>query len=162
MTRASRYGTAVSVILCDIDHFKAVNDTYGHTVGDQVLIAFAGLLRSMTRESVDSVIRYGGEEFLLVLPATELAGTHALADRIRVAFAGTVTSAGQGGTVSATASFGIATVPMSIPGFQTSAEAVIGVADTGLYAAKRGGRNAVSGAHVLSGLSRDGVRQPDA
>lgn len=54
------------MILCDIDHFKRINDTHGHAVGDQVLIDFAGLLQSMAREAVDSVIRYGGEEFLIV------------------------------------------------------------------------------------------------
>lgn len=145
LARTRRYGTALSVILCDIDHFKRINDTYGHAAGDQVLEKFAGLLRSMTRETIDSVIRYGGEEFLVVLPQTELAGAHALAERIRHAFASTAVSAGDGTQVSATASFGIACVPALQSSPPASFEALIGAADAQLYAVKRGGRNGVRG-----------------
>ena len=140
LERARRYGTPLSVVLCDIDHFKRINDTYGHAAGDQVLADFAGLLLTLTRDTVDSVVRYGGEEFLLVLPQTDLAGAHALAERIRAALAGA-----PGVAVTATASFGIATVPAQAPAAPASSEVLISAADAQLYAAKRGGRNTVRG-----------------
>ncbi len=145
LARTRRYGSALSVILCDIDHFKRINDTHGHAAGDQVLSEFAGLLQSMAREAVDSVIRYGGEEFLLVLPQTELAGAQALAERIREAFANASTSLGSSTLVSATASFGVASVPAQHPTPPASFEALIAAADEQLYAVKRGGRNGVRG-----------------
>jgi diguanylate cyclase (GGDEF)-like protein len=138
LERARRYGTPLSVILCDIDHFKRINDTYGHAAGDQVLADFAGLLLTLTRDTVDSVVRYGGEEFLLVLPQTDLAGAQALAERIRAAFADAPDA-----SVRATASFGIAAVPAQAASLPASSEALIGAADAQLYAAKRGGRNMV-------------------
>ena len=150
LARTRRYGTALSVILCDIDHFKRINDTHGHAAGDQVLGEFAGLLRAMARESVDSVIRYGGEEFLLVLPQTELAGAQTLAERIRQAFAEAATTTASGGVVSTTASFGVASVPAGHPYPPASFEALIAAADEQLYAAKRGGRNAVRGTVVTT------------
>ena len=145
LARTRRYGTALSVILCDIDHFKRINDTHGHAAGDQVLADFAGLLRAMTRESVDRVVRYGGEEFLVVLPQTELAGALALAERIRAAFAGSATRIGDGVSAAATASFGIACVPSQHPHLPASAETLIGAADAQLYAVKHNGRNGVRG-----------------
>jgi diguanylate cyclase (GGDEF)-like protein len=140
LERTRRYGTPLSVILCDIDHFKRINDTYGHAAGDQVLADFAGLLLSLTRDTIDSVVRYGGEEFLLVVPQTDLAGAQALAERIRAAFADA-----PGVAVAATASFGVASVPAQAVTTPASSEALIGAADAQLYAAKRGGRNTVRG-----------------
>ena len=145
LTRTRRYGSALSVILCDIDHFKRVNDTHGHAAGDQVLSQFAGLLQSMVRETVDSVIRYGGEEFLIVLPETELAGAHGLAERIRHAFANASTPVGDGALVCVTASFGVACVPARHPTPPASFDALIAAADAQLYAVKRNGRNGVRG-----------------
>jgi diguanylate cyclase (GGDEF)-like protein len=138
LERTRRYGSPLSVVLCDIDHFKRINDTYGHAAGDQVLADFAGLLMTLTRDTVDSVVRYGGEEFLLVLPQTDLAGAQALAERIRAAFADAPDA-----SIKATASFGIAAVPAQTPAPPASSEALIGAADAQLYAAKRGGRNMV-------------------
>jgi diguanylate cyclase (GGDEF)-like protein len=148
LARARRYGTALSVVLCDIDHFKRINDTHGHAAGDQVLDDFAGLLLSMTRETVDSVIRYGGEEFLVVLPQTDLAGALALAERIRHAFDGAASAVAPGGAVHATASFGIAAVPAPHTAAPASSGALIAAADAQLYAVKRGGRNGVRGTVV--------------
>jgi diguanylate cyclase (GGDEF)-like protein len=145
LERARRYGTPLSVILCDIDHFKRINDTYGHAAGDQVLADFAGLLLTLTRDTVDSVVRYGGEEFLLVVPQTDLTGAHALAERIRAACASATSVTASGHTVTATASFGIASVPARAVQLPASSEALIGAADAQLYAAKRGGRNTVCG-----------------
>ncbi len=151
LARARRYGTALSVILCDIDHFKRVNDEFGHAGGDQVLGDFAGLLQSLTRESVDSVIRYGGEEFLLVLPQTGLAGAEALAERMRSAFAGRASVLEDGRQVHATASFGIASVPAQGAAPIGSFEALIGAADAQLYVVKRNGRNGVRGMELGGG-----------
>jgi diguanylate cyclase (GGDEF)-like protein len=148
LARTRRYSTALSVILCDIDHFKRINDTHGHAAGDQVLSEFAALLRVMARDGLDSVIRYGGEEFLLVLPPTELAGAHALAERIRHAFAEAATSTANGSLVSTTASFGVAAVPARHPSPPAIFEALIAAADEQLYAVKRGGRNGVRGTVV--------------
>lgn len=148
LARARRYGTALSVILCDIDHFKRVNDTHGHAAGDAVLDHFARLLQAMTRESVDSVIRYGGEEFLVVLPQTDLPGAQALAERIRAAFAASATALAGGGTVLATASFGVAAVPERCAHAPARYETLVGAADAQLYAVKRGGRNGVRGTSV--------------
>ncbi|KQQ86456.1 hypothetical protein ASF77_20550 [Massilia sp. Leaf139] len=154
LARAGRYGSALSVILCDIDHFKRINDTHGHAAGDQVLGAFAGLLQSMVRDAVDTVVRYGGEEFLIVLPQTDLAGAQALAERIRATFAEAATPVG-GQTVRATASFGVASVPALHPHPPARFEALIGAADDALYAVKRGGRNGVRGT-VVAGV--EGLR----
>lgn len=148
LERARRYGTPLAVLLCDLDHFKRINDTYGHAAGDQVLADFARLLLTLTRDTVDSVIRYGGEEFLVVLPQTDLAGAHALAERIRLAFEATASSAASGRQVAATASFGIAAVPAQCARPPASSEALIGDADAQLYAAKRAGRNRVCGTAV--------------
>jgi diguanylate cyclase (GGDEF)-like protein len=151
LARLRRYGSALSVILCDIDHFKRINDTYGHAAGDRVLDLFAGLLQGMTRESVDSVIRYGGEEFLVVLPQTDLAGAQALAERIRAAFAASTVALAGEQPVCATASFGIAAVPARAPRPPARYETLIGAADAELYAVKRGGRNGVRGTIVADG-----------
>nr|WP_229429001.1 GGDEF domain-containing protein [Massilia sp. ST3] len=148
LARSRRYGTALSVIMCDIDHFKRINDSYGHAAGDQVLSGFAGLLQSMARETDDSVIRYGGEEFLVVLPQAELAEAQSLAERIRHAFANTPTPIGGGAYVSATASFGIACVPTLHDAMPDKFDALIETADIQLYAVKREGRNGVRGAVV--------------
>lgn len=150
LARARRYGSALSVILCDIDHFKRINDTHGHAAGDRVLCAFAALLRTMTRETVDSVIRYGGEEFLVVLPQTELAGAQALAERIREAFARATCPLPGGARVCATASFGVACAPARHPHPPAGFEALLGAADDELYAVKRGGRNGVRGRIVAA------------
>ena len=148
LARARRYGNAQSAVLCDIDHFKRINDSYGHAAGDQVLSGFAGLLQAMTQETDGSVIRYGGEEFLIVLPQAELAEAQALAERIRHAFANTPTPIGGGAFVSATASFGIASIPTLHHFVPAKFEALIEAADVQLYGVKHGGRNGVRGTVV--------------
>jgi diguanylate cyclase (GGDEF)-like protein len=148
LARARRYGTALAVILCDIDHFKRINDTHGHAAGDHVLSDFGGLLLAMTRETVDSVVRYGGEEFLMVLPETDLEGARALAERIRHAFGSTGSVVEFGQIVTATASFGIAAVPALDPDAPETPAVLIDAADAQLYAAKRAGRNCVRGVTV--------------
>jgi diguanylate cyclase (GGDEF)-like protein len=134
----------LTVILCDIDHFKHINDTHGHGNGDVVLRGFASLLLSATREPVDSVVRYGGEEFLLVLPGTSLKGGIFLAERLRTSFAATELLAGDGATrLRATASFGVASINLARNASDDPMRDAIAAADDLMYQAKRNGRNRV-------------------
>ncbi|CAA6604391.1 putative Sensory transduction histidine kinase [Rhodospirillaceae bacterium LM-1] len=131
--RYQRYGTVFSVILLDIDHFKAVNDTHGHQTGDVVLRKAADLLRRHTRES-DLVGRWGGEEFLIICPSTTLEGAMRLAEILRAE----LPRLAVGDEPKQTASFGVAA---SLPGETT--DQLIGRADRALYQAKEAGRNRV-------------------
>ena len=139
--RAQRYKLSLSVIMCDLDHFKQVNDNYGHDGGDAVLQVFAGLLQSMTRENIDSVVRYGGEEFLLILPETDLEGSVLLAERLRQHLASTPIQVGPH-AIHATASFGVVSADFAHTSTQPHT-GMISAADDLLYAAKKGGRNKV-------------------
>jgi diguanylate cyclase len=131
-----RYRTPVSLLLFDIDHFKKFNDTYGHQTGDDVLCHVSCTL-SMVMRDVDLVCRYGGEEFGVILPATDLAGAGLAAERARAAIERMVVeSAGQ--ELRVTASCGVATVLPS-----EDVAGCIARADQGLYASKRAGRNCV-------------------
>ena len=141
--RARRYGLSLSVIMCDIDHFKAINDNHGHHGGDAVLRTFAELLKKMTRRHIDCVVRYGGEEFLLILPETNLHDAMLLTERLRGAFASAATAHDANESISATASFGVATVDFALTSEAITLEGLIASADGMLYGAKRGGRNQV-------------------
>lgn len=138
INRAQRTGEPLSVLLADLDHFKAVNDTYGHGAGDQVLIETANRIRSVVRP-YDLMGRVGGEEFLLVLPKCGPAGAVHLAERLRAAI-GEVAFPRTAGGFSVTVSIGITSWPGTIP---TSPRLLLEVADEALYRAKRGGRNRV-------------------
>ncbi|MYM82016.1 diguanylate cyclase [Duganella sp. FT50W] len=141
ISRAQRYRLSLTVIMCDLDHFKAVNDTYGHDGGDVVLQHFAALLQAMTRDNIDSVVRYGGEEFLLILPETDLAGGELLAERLRHTMASQPVEH-DGQRITVTASFGVASVDFgSAP--PAARLNMIAAADDLLYAAKNSGRNRV-------------------
>jgi diguanylate cyclase (GGDEF)-like protein len=131
-------GGALTVVLCDIDHFKRINDTYGHACGDAVLRSFADLLTRMTRDGTDSVVRYGGEEFLAILPGTDLDGGIHLAERLRTRFADT-----RVGDVSTTASFGVASIDAGSRDAGRVLRDLIAAADKLMYDAKRGGRDRV-------------------
>ena len=128
----------LAVILCDIDNFKQVNDTHGHAAGDAVLLQFSRLLQAVALEGKDSVVRYGGEEFLLVLPDTGLDAAVRLAEWLRTRFGAAPIDTGAGAaSVFATASFGVASgsgVPLA---------GLIDAADVLMYAAKRNGRDRV-------------------
>jgi diguanylate cyclase (GGDEF)-like protein len=143
LTRARRFRQSVAVIACDIDFFKHVNDTHGHPAGDAVLVSFAGLLRGLVRENVDKVIRLGGEEFLLVLPETDLAGATRLAERMRVTLEKTRMPVAPGREVGVTASFGVTSVDFTSVTQRFPQDDLLDLADQLVYAAKRGGRNAV-------------------
>jgi len=141
--RAQRYRQSLTVIMCDLDHFKGVNDSYGHHGGDAVLRDFSQLLRKMTRKQIDSVVRYGGEEFLLILPETDLKDGVLLAERLRGAFAGADTAHGANQNISTTASFGVATFDFARSKEVITLDGLIASADDMLYHAKSGGRNQV-------------------
>ncbi|MFJ1467279.1 diguanylate cyclase [Massilia sp. YIM B02787] len=137
-------GGLLTVVLCDIDHFKRINDTYGHASGDAVLRSFAELLRHMTRDGVDSVVRYGGEEFLAILPGTDLDGGIHLAERLRTRFADTSVMTDDGKErMRTTASFGVACADPAADGGHHVLRDLIAVADKLMYDAKRGGRDRV-------------------
>ena len=141
VVRAQRYGRALSVIMCDIDHFKRVNDTYGHQAGDAVLQCFAAGLRQLLRNNVDWVARYGGEEFLVVLPETALTGATSVAERLRQ-HTEQLAIPFENQDLRITASFGVAGHGESSPA-GLRAETLIADADNGLYRAKNAGRNRV-------------------
>ena len=129
----------LSVILFDIDHFKNVNDTYGHQAGDKVLAGVAQALGGRMRPT-DVTARYGGEEFVLLLPNTDAPGAAIVAERLRRRVAEAVHEIGGGSVLRVTVSAGHATLE---PGSPATAEMVLASADGGLYAAKRNGRNLV-------------------
>lgn len=139
--RFERSGVPISVIMADLDHFKNVNDTYGHSFGDKVLVAFARLIKESMRET-DIVGRYGGEEFLCILPGTDLNGAASVARKLREAVESYTFNLGFF-TVDLTASFGVAS--SSLPEI-TSAEQLLQLADRALYRAKKNGRNQVCAA----------------
>jgi diguanylate cyclase (GGDEF)-like protein len=149
--RSSRYDTNFSVILMDIDDFKAVNDRFGHQAGDEVLIKIAGVIGSNVR-ATDLVGRWGGEEFLIISPETDMDGGFSLAEKIRTRLESTYI----GKIGHRTASFGVTAYRDG-----DDIEAIIGRADAGLYAAKRGGRNRVEqvppGATTGSASAESGV-----
>ncbi len=136
-TAAARSGSPLSVVICDLDHFKGVNDTYGHQAGDEVLRAFGALLRERCRKS-DIACRFGGEEFLLVLPGMPAGVAADWAEKAREATADAEIEAGSS-TLRVTASFGVASFPTHGETWQQ----LIAAADAALYSAKEGGRNQV-------------------
>jgi diguanylate cyclase (GGDEF)-like protein len=133
--RAERHKFRVSLILTDIDHFKKINDTYGHPTGDQVLKRVAAILKASARK-IDIVARYGGEEFAIVLEGTDRTGARMLAERIRQEV-GQQSFESSKGAFGATLSLGVAVYPDDARAKQD----IIARADQCLYAAKRGGRN---------------------
>lgn len=132
---AQRHGTPLCVILCDIDHFKQVNDRYGHAVGDEAIVAVASACANGKRQS-DIVGRLGGEEFAILLPETELAQATIVADRLCKAIAEHVMMAHEV-QFKLTASIGIAAASVSM----SSLDALMRAADQALYQAKAQGRN---------------------
>jgi diguanylate cyclase (GGDEF)-like protein len=135
--RADRVGDSLAFVLLDLDDFKQVNDTHGHQAGDAVLREVGRILRDGVRQ-VDPAGRYGGEEFALILPETDLFGAVKLAERLRVELETTPIVVSEGKTLQITASFGVA-----LKDELESPDELVGVADEALYAAKRAGKNRV-------------------
>jgi diguanylate cyclase (GGDEF)-like protein len=134
--RAERYKTGFSVLMLDIDHFKKINDTHGHPIGDEAIKAMAAAASKHLRPT-DMIGRFGGEEFVVMLPHTDESGAVVAAERIRESVANVVVPAGTQ-DVRFTVSIGAATYAR-----KTTAEQMIECADKALYAAKTGGRNQV-------------------
>jgi diguanylate cyclase (GGDEF)-like protein len=144
LARALRYGRPLSCVMFDVDHFKRINDTYGHLVGDAVLSAVSAAARGQCRQS-DVLGRYGGEEFLLILPETTAEGARAMGERIRQAIESLRVEHG-GELLAVTASFGAATVAPVVEADVSDPRAVLKRADDALYRAKDAGRNRVESA----------------
>ena len=136
IARARRSGTPFSVAILDIDHFKRVNDEHGHDIGDKALVHLATVVKSRLRES-DVVCRYGGEEFVVILPDTPIHGAQLVVDRLRVLVENTQLPIA-GGSLQIRFSGGVAQFCDG-----ENRETLLKRADEALYAAKRGGRNRV-------------------
>jgi two-component system, cell cycle response regulator len=147
LERCRRYRRPLSVVLCDVDHFKQVNDRCGHAAGDVVLSQFARGIADSIRVNSDWLARYGGEEFVMVLPETTCAGAIQAAEKVRLEVARRrfATDAGE---VAVTASFGVASTPLDGPGAELSADLLIRAADESLYVSKQGGRNRTTGREI--------------
>src|SRR5690554_1178836 len=138
LARSRRTGSPLALVLLDLDHFKRINDTWGHPMGDRALQEAAQALRGCIRKG-DELGRFGGEEFLLLLPGTNREGAHRLAERCRAALAQVRLSAANGDSVSFTGSFGMA----CSDGQALTTKQLVRAADEALYNAKAAGRNRV-------------------
>jgi two-component system, cell cycle response regulator len=154
--RGARYGRALSLILCDIDHFKQINDTLGHPAGDQILRQFGHRLQQTLRRGVDWVARIGGEEFAIVMPETAAEPAVEVSRKLRAAVANTAFKVGSK-TLQVTASFGLCGVDRVPVGERRLAERMLKIADQALYRSKKAGRNRVT-ATVLRPRSGDAAR----
>jgi two-component system cell cycle response regulator len=148
LKRSQRYGHPLSVIMCDIDHFKDVNDLHGHRAGDQVLKDFVSRIAGSIRIDVDWMARYGGEEFLIVLPETDLPSSYIVAERLRRLVAEAPFHL-KGGEFRITASFGVTSYRPVLQAERITLDQLMEQADVFLYQAKREGRNTVRGARPV-------------
>ena len=159
MESAARFDRPLSLLIADLDHFKAINDVQGHQVGDEVLIEVAQRIQAATRVP-DVVARYGGEEFVMLLPGTDAEGAHATAERIRAAVGDdafvVAAATGTSRTLAVTCSVGAAT----FPAHGSTVAALLRSADAAMYAAKARGRDRVvaapDGAPMGRGRRADG------
>lgn len=151
LSRARRVPAHVACVMVDLDHFKRINDTWGHHAGDKVLVVASSILMEMARQ-YDEVGRYGGEEFAILLPNATIDGAAAVAERIREKIATTSVEV-DGQKISMTASFGVACYPA--PGIDDLND-LLKAADKALYEAKESGRNRV----VLARMTEDS-QDPD-
>jgi diguanylate cyclase (GGDEF)-like protein len=153
LRRAQRYSHPLSVVLADIDFFKKVNDTHGHQAGDEVLKVFARCINQQIRKKIDWVVRYGGEEFMIILPETRRLGAYSMAERLRRAVAETAITIGDD-TIAITASFGGTCAAFECKkSSNATMDELIYLADEKLYESKKGGRNCV---HIADFSKSDG------
>ena len=144
--RSRRFSTPLALVMLDLDHFKHINDEYGHQQGDEVLALVADVLRDFSRD-IDAPARYGGEELAVVLPQTDSEGAEQLAERIREAVERLEVPRVDGGAgfLHLQASFGVASLPENA----VDRAGLIAAADAALYRAKRAGRNRVERAQTV-------------
>jgi diguanylate cyclase (GGDEF)-like protein len=138
LARADRFNYPISLVMIDIDHFKVVNDTYGHMAGDEMLIALGNLLQNQARK-MDTVCRYGGEEFMVLMPRANWQSASHRANQWRIAFQELLVPY-QGATLNTTLSAGIATLSPE----DNDIEDAMREADIALYRSKSSGRNRVT------------------
>ena len=138
--RCYRYQKPLALVVADIDHFKQFNDSYGHLVGDDCLRIVASLLQESVTRATDVLVRFGGEEFCILLPDTEMAGARAVAERVREKISGSAFMV-KGERIPLTISLGVCA---QIPASPEDAEKLIERADRALYESKRSGRNRVT------------------
>ena len=136
IARSQRLDTKLSLAMVDLDYFKRVNDQHGHEAGDQMLVHFSGLIKSVLRKS-DALVRYGGEEFTLILPDTDARGAHFVLARLQQLMSKSPLIF-EGRQINTTFSAGVATLRG-----EENGHALLRRADEALYAAKSGGRNAI-------------------
>jgi diguanylate cyclase (GGDEF)-like protein len=137
--RSQRYATDLSLILCDLDKFKPINDTYGHAAGDAALQAVAEALKTSLRKA-DILGRYGGDEFMIILPETSLDGAKMLAEKVRIAVSEIELPVAKNKRIGLAISLGVAGCCAPADDLDT----LVRLADSALYASKQGGRNKVS------------------
>jgi diguanylate cyclase (GGDEF)-like protein len=142
IARARRYDHPVSLLMMDIDHFKTINDRYGHQTGDDVLKAIGSILRSNTRIA-DIVARYGGEEFVMLLPETQEETARVTADKLRAAIERQSFTSPDRSPIHVTASFGVSSLDMADQNNTDIADRMVKMADDAMYQAKQAGRNRV-------------------
>jgi diguanylate cyclase (GGDEF)-like protein len=142
LAETDRFGGSCALVIADVDHFKLVNDTYGHEAGDAVLKTVAAVIQGLVR-ATDTAARIGGEEVCVILPQTTISGALELTERLRVTLEGAET-AWRSGAIKVTASFGVATYKSGTG--STARARVFAGADSALYRAKREGRNCVRSA----------------
>jgi diguanylate cyclase (GGDEF)-like protein len=147
LERCRRYAYPLSVLMCDIDHFKLINDLRGHAAGDDVLQQFAARAQKSIRTNSDWVSRYGGEEFLIVLPETSYEGAMAVAEKIRN-LVSSMPFPTRGGDAAVTTCVGVASTGASGPDITLKVDALIRTADECLYRSKQEGRNRTSGHEI--------------
>jgi two-component system, cell cycle response regulator len=147
LERCRRYAYPLSVLMCDIDHFKQINDLRGHAAGDDVLQQFAARAQKSIRTNSDWVSRYGGEEFLIVLPETPFEGAMAVAEKIRN-LVSSMPFPTRGGDAAVTTCVGVASTGASGPDITLKVDALIRTADECLYRSKQEGRNRTSGHEI--------------
>jgi two-component system, cell cycle response regulator len=153
--RAARYGRALSLILCDIDLFKNINDSLGHAAGDQILRQFGARVQRVLRRGVDWVARIGGEEFAVVLPETAYEPALEVARKLRQAVAHSPFKTEEGKPLAVTASFGLCGLDRVPGGERRLAERVLKIADAALYRSKHSGRNRVTATMFNAGAGGD-------
>lgn len=149
LERCRRYAYPLSVIMCDIDHFKRINDEQGHAAGDDVLQQFALRVQRSIRSHSDWIARYGGEEFLLVLPETAFADGMVVAEKVRELIRRMPFNT-RAGDLRVTASFGVSATGAGGPDLDLKVEGLIKVADECMYTSKQGGRDRTTGVEIPS------------